>query len=182
MEAKIDFEKVEKLAKEAGFEYTAYLDVGTMALLQEVRDMCAANTCGAYGKNKACPPECGTLEECRERVEKFHWGILVQTVGDVEDSMDIEGMLEATEAHKDRVLKFADTIRALYPGMLPLGAGGCTICKECAGPGKPCRFPEKKISSLEAYGIVVSDLCKQNGMKYYYGQDHIAYTSAFLLG
>ncbi len=182
MEAKKKYESVEKLAEDVGFSYTAYLDVSTMKLLPEVRDMCAANTCGAYGKNKACPPECGTLDECRERVERYHWGILVQTVGEVEDSLDIEGMQEAAELHKKHLLEMQEMLKPSYPGLLSLGAGGCTVCKECAGPGKPCRFPEKKISPLEGYGIVVSDLCRENGMKYYYGPQHIAYTSCFLLG
>ena len=177
----MDFEKLEQKALGAGFTYAARLDCDTLELRQEVRDMCGANTCGMYGKNLACPPSCGTLEECGKRVEGYREGLIVQTVGDIEDSMDFEGMMETEERHKEQFYKLAETIREEFPGMLPLGSGCCTICKNCAGPGNDCRFPEKRISSLEAFGIVVSDLCSRNHMKYYYGPRKIAYTSCYLL-
>jgi predicted metal-binding protein len=95
--------------------------------------------------------------------------------------MDFESMKEAEERHKKAFLKYAGTLRESWPKMLPLGAGCCKICNTCACPDEPCRFPEKRISSMEAYGIVVSDLCRKNGMDYYYGPNTIAYTSCFLL-
>lgn len=172
---------LEQLAFEAGFSHAVRLERRTMALLPEVRDMCAANTCGMYGRNHACPPACGTLEECRKRIEGYQWGILLQTVGQVEDSMDFEGMQETEARHKKSFTLLTGQLRELYPGLLPLGAGCCTVCKICSAPDAECRFPEKRISSLEAYGILVSDLCTKNGMKYYYGPGTIAYTSCCLL-
>ena len=177
----MEYKELEKLALDTGFSYAAELDVSTLELRQEVRDMCGANTCGMYGRNLACPPACGTLEECRKQVEGYGHGIIVQTVGDVEDSMDFEGMVEIEQRHKKYFYEMTEKLRKVCLDVLPLGSGCCTVCKECAGPGAQCRFPEKRISSLEAYGIVVSDLCSRNGMKYYYGPQKIAYTSCFLL-
>ena len=59
----MEYKELEKLALDTGFSYAAELDVSTLELRQEVRDMCGANTCGMYGRNLACPPACGTLEE-----------------------------------------------------------------------------------------------------------------------
>lgn len=173
-------ERAIQIAKENGFSYVTSVDVSTIQLLQEVRDMCSSNTCGMYGKNGSCPPACGELEECRARVSQFQQGILVQTVGDVEDSLDFEAMMEIEALHKENFLKTAERLRGECKKMLPLGAGCCTICASCACPEAPCRFPEKRISSLEAYGILVSDLCKKNDMAYYYGPQKMAYTSAIL--
>ncbi len=177
----MEVEKIRQLALEIGFNYASRLDCATLELRQEVRDMCGSNACGMYGKNLACPPFCGTLEECRRKVERYREGILVQTVGDVEDSMDFEGMMEAEALHKKHFYQMAEVLRKEYPDVLPLGSGCCTVCPSCAGPKGECRFPKKRISSLEAFGIVVSDLCSRNGMKYYYGPEKIAYTSCFLL-
>ena len=177
----MEYKDWEKIALETGFSYAAHLDCATMELRQEVRDMCSANTCGMYGKNLACPPACGSLEECRRAVEGYREGIIVQTVGELEDSLDFEGMQAAEALHKKHFYAMAGKLREICPGLLPLGCGCCTICKECAGPDGECRFPEKRISSLEAFGIVVSDLCKSNGMSYYYGPQKIAYTSCYLL-
>lgn len=176
-----ELDKALQTAREAGFSEAAPLDCATIKLLDEVRAMCAANTCGMYGHNWACPPGCGDLEVCRERVSRYRWGILVQTVGDLEDSMDFEAMQETEARHKETFLKVSDALKADYPNLLALGAGCCTICRKCAYPDAPCRFPERCISSMESYGILVSDLCRANGMAYYYGQEKIAYTSCYLL-
>ncbi|MEF2837758.1 MAG: DUF2284 domain-containing protein [Oscillospiraceae bacterium] len=48
-------------------------------------------------------------------------------------------------------------------------------------PDAPCRFPDKQIASMEAYGMLVLEICKSNGLQYYYGADKMAYTSCFLL-
>ena len=52
----MEYKELEKIAKECGFTHTAPLAVTTMQMKQEVRDMCAQNTCGQYGKNWCCPP------------------------------------------------------------------------------------------------------------------------------
>ena len=65
--------------------------------------------------------------------------------------------------------------------MLPIGAGCCTKCKVCTYPDAPCRFPDQAFSSMEAYGMLVTQVCKANGLEYYYGPCTIAYTSCYLL-
>ena len=63
------YEQLAKVAEEAGFSAWAPLDIATIELKPEVRDMCAANACGQYAKHWSCPPGCGTLEECGERLK-----------------------------------------------------------------------------------------------------------------
>ncbi len=176
------YEKAEQIARECGFTHIARLDCGTLALLDEVRDMCKVNTCGKYGSSASCPPACGTLEECRERIKPYRWGIILQNVGELEDSLDIEGIQETAQKHKEMFHACCLKLRELFPGMLAMGAGGCSVCAQCVGPGEPCRFPERRASPPEAYGLLISDVCKDNGLKYYYGPNTIAYTSCCLLG
>ena len=177
----LNMEQLEALAREAGFTNIAPLDAGTIELKDEVRAMCGANTCGAYGKNWSCPPACGELDELRQQVARYHSGILVQTVGEVEDSMDFEGMMEAEAAHKEHFYAMHEKLLETWPKLLALGAGTCRLCKECTYPDAPCRFPDKRVSSMEAYGMVVLETCKANGLGYYYGPQSMAYTSCFLL-
>ena len=177
----MDYEKVKAIATELGFTHVGELDCDTIHLLPEVRKMCEDNTCGMCGKCWSCPPGCGTLEECEARVRAFKHGILVQTVGELEDSMDVEAMMDTEAAHKEHFMAVRAKLQELYPNMLALGAGACTICKVCSYPDAPCRFPEKAVSSMESYGMLVNQVCTDNGMKYYYGPCTIAYTSCFLL-
>lgn len=172
----MEYEMIATLAKDAGFTHVAPLNPETIELKEEVRQMCEA--CGRYGKCWSCPPGCGTLEECRQRVQLHKKGILVQTVGQLEDEFDGEAMMETQEQHKIHFRALCDKLQDA--DVLKLGAGCCTICKECSYPDAPCRFPEKMVSSMESYGMVVAEVCKANNVPYYYGKNTIAYTSCIL--
>ena len=176
-----DFASLEKLGEECGFTHVAPLDAATIELREDVREMCASGRCQMYGTRWSCPPGCGTLEECRARVRGYRGGILVQTVGELEDELDGEGMMEIEAAHKAHFDAMYRELRKRYPRMLALGAGTCRRCKACSYPDAPCRFPEEKVSSMEAYGMLVLQVCKDNGLTYYYGKNTLAYTSCFLL-
>lgn len=177
----LNYEMLKQAALEAGFTAAAPLRVETVELLEDVRNMCQANSCGQYGKNWSCPPGCGTLDECRDRVGTFREGLLVQTVAQLEDDLDGEGMLRAEAQHKKTFAAFHTQLLAQYPLMLALGTGCCTRCAVCTYPDAPCRFPEKKLSSMEAYGMLVLRVCKANDLPYYYGPGTIAYTGCYLL-
>lgn len=177
----MNYQELETMALKAGFSHTAPLDCGTVRLLPEVRAMCASGKCHQYNANWACPPGCGTLEECEEKIRRYRQGILVQTVGQLEDSLDFEGMKETEKKHKENFFKLDQFLRESYPNRLPLSAGCCTICKNCTYPDAPCRFPEKSVSSMEAYGMLVTQVCQDNSLPYYYGEGTIAYTSCFLI-
>jgi len=175
------YEQLSQMAQEAGFSAWADLDVATIELKTEVRDMCAVNSCGQYGKRWSCPPGCGTLEECSQRLKGFDRGILVQTYGDIEDGFDFEAMMEIESDHKEHFTQMYEALRETGAEVLAIGAGCCTACAKCTYPEAPCRFPEKMVSSMEAYGMLVLEVCKTNGLQYYYGADKMAYTSCFLV-
>ena len=176
----MDFERIRELALRAGFTNVGHLSADTIELKEDVRKMCGQNTCGKYGKSWACPPGCGTLSECEEKIRRYKEGVLLQTVGELEDEFDGEGMMEASERHKESILKFRELIRDEFPGALLFGAGTCTVCASCTYPEAPCRFPESRISSMEANGMLVLEVCRKNGMTYYYGKEKIAYTGCVL--
>lgn len=95
--------------------------------------------------------------------------------------MDVETMMETEAEHKKHFFALEEQLRAKYPTMLPIGAGCCTRCKECTYPDNPCRFPDKTFASMEAYGMLVTQVCQDNNLTYYYGPCTITYTSCFLL-
>ena len=175
------YEQLAAMAQEAGFSAWAPLDIATIELKPEVREMCAVNSCGQYGKRWSCPPGCGTLEECADRLKGYTHGILVQTYGDIEDGFDFEAMMEIEADHKEHFLEMYEQLREEAGKVLAIGAGCCTACAKCTYPDEKCRFPEKMVSSMEAYGMLVLEVCKKNGLTYYYGPDKMAYTGCFLL-
>lgn len=175
-----DLEDVYELAELVGFSHWGELNVASLDFRAEVRDMCAADKCGKYGKSWSCPPYCGTLEEIAARASKYNCGVLLQTTGNMEDDFDYECIKETGALHKAHFADFLNWLKSLYPDNMPMDAGTCNVCKECTCPDAPCRFPDKAVSSMEACGLVVSDVCSASGVSYYYGEKTITYTSCVL--
>lgn len=177
----VEYEDLIKYAYDCGFNVVSYLDVSTLNLMDEVREMCVADKCNMYNRNWSCPPGCGSLEDGRKIVSKYSKGIIVQTIGKIEDFLDFESMIEIEKEHKEKFNKLYVSIKEKYKDTMAFGSGCCTICAVCTYPHSPCRFPGKCISSMEAYGILVSQICSDNKVRYYYGKEKIAYTSCFLI-
>lgn len=166
-------------ALDIGFTAAAPLDIATLKPMESVRDMCSADKCRAYHRNWTCPPVCGTLDECFERMHSFSHGLLLQTTGQMTKTIDSRAYAQTERQHNEHFRQFAALLRASYPQALCLGAGGCRVCKSCAFP-EPCRFPEQAYSSMEGYGLFVTQVCRDNGLPYYYGEKTITYTACVL--
>ena len=173
-------EQILELAGQLGFSHKAALNVLALEFRQEVRDMCAADRCMSYGRNWSCPPACGTPEVCAQKLGAYSKGVLVQTTGEMEDDFDAGAIERTYLGHKAAFDALARQTRSLHPDCLPLTAGACTLCKKCTCPDRPCRFPGKRLSSMEAYGLLVSDVCLKSGLEYNYGPKTITYTSCIL--
>ena len=163
-----------------GFSHAGALDAKKLVVRHEVRDMCRADKCRQFGKNWMCPPACGSIEDNQTILSRYAQGIILQTTGELEDDFDIETMEAAGEAQKTRFLAFSRELRAQFPDMLPLTSGACSLCPACTYPDTPCRHPNEAAPSMEAFGLVVSDVCADNGIPYYYGPRTITYTGCLL--
>ena len=175
------YKELAETANESGFTHYSELDVSTLEFLQEIRDMCNPKQCRNYNKSWSCPPACPSLEEMRERVKNYTIGIIVQTVGDLEDSMDWDGIMETGARHKANFGKMRENLSIKYPTLLAMGAGECKLCETCTYPDNPCRFPDKIEVSMEASGLFVSKVCSDNNLAYNYGPEKMAFTSCFLI-
>ena len=169
------------MAEKAGFSHVGPCDPKTLKSLPAVREMCAADKCGFYDKCWTCPPACGTIEDCEARMRQYDLGVLVQTTAEMEDPMDFEAMMDAANDQGEHCRALMEDVRAEYDDALCLFHGACNICSKCAYPDEPCRFPEKAVAAMEGYGLMVSDVCQDNGLAYYYGPNTVTYTGLFLV-
>jgi len=174
-------ENLVKTCIEAGAYKAFVISTGKIPFDENFRSYCEANSCGNYGKNYACPPNVGDSKELIEKAKSYKKALVFQTVTEIEDSFDFEGMKEAALKHS----KVADTInkdiKEQSNNYLQLTAGKCSVCEICALiENKPCKFPDKAISSLEAYCMNVSILAELCHMKYINGQNTVTYFGAFL--
>ena len=167
-------------AKEMGFDVAVPLDPQTLIAREDVRAMCVEDKCGAYNKNWTCPPAVGTVEECQQKMRQYKRGILFQTVGHMQKAVDSKCYRETEQRHMKNFYALAEAIRKVYPDALCLGAGGCRVCRQCSYP-EPCRFPDKAISSMEGYGLFVTQVCRNAGIPYHHGDRTITYTACVLI-
>lgn len=173
---------VEKIIDEQGFECIGKGAAKDLEVRTEVREMCAADKCHVYGKSWACPPACGDIEEFEQQMHSYEHFAVVQTVAELEDEFDGEGMMEAAQLQKERFYGLVDKLaeEGLAAGVMTLSSGTCQVCAKCTYPDEPCRFPEKRLVSMEAAGLVVSEACTTAGIPYNHGPNTIAYSSCVL--
>lgn len=172
---------IQAIADSVGFEQTGECPTSLVRVNEQVRDMCGSGKCPTYNTNWACPPACGDLDYYQGRIDSYSTCFLVQTVGQLEDSFDIEGIEDYAKLHAERVKKFAREVRNEDPTVMILGTGTCTNCAQCTYPDEPCRFPNEQMTSMEGAGIWVSDLCTKANVPYNHGPNTIAYTSCVLM-
>ena len=135
------------------------LPVQALECLPEVREMCAAHRCHAYGRRWTCPPGCGTLEDCARRLAGYRSGLLVQSTGRLEDDFDAETMLETERIHKERFAALAAEARRSAPDVLPLERGPARCVPSVPIRTGPAGSRTGAVVSMEAYGLLVSRVC-----------------------
>lgn len=160
-----------------------YVPSEKIAVSEEFRRMCEMNSCGVYGRCWMCPPAIGDISPLMEEVRSYKGGILYQTVHELEDSFDFEGMMEAKRIHSMLSIRIQNSVsKIMSGGFLHLSCGGCFLCDSCAIlTGEPCRHPDKAISSMEAYGIDVYRTAMDTGLKYINGNDTVTYFGIVLI-
>lgn len=169
-----------KLALEAGFTYSAPLAMDSLIFRPEVREMCSSDRCRSYGRSWSCPPAAGSLERAEELASLYKRGILVQTVGETGGGFDMTAVNELMQRHSRCFDTLVRQLRLFFPGCMPMGAGACSLCRSCTYPDRPCRHPDRMHPSMEAYGLLVSDVAVRSGLGYNYGENTVSFTSCVL--
>ncbi len=178
-----DFNELPELATSLGAFKASAISVDQISFDATLRKACEVNYCGNYGKNWMCPPDIGGIDDLIESAKRYKYALVFQTVSNLLDSFDVEGMEEALRKHREVTAKIGEALRQRGCGdMLELSAGGCTLCQPCAKrTGEPCRHPGQAVPSLEAYGMYVAKMASLCGMNYINGKNTVTYFGAFLV-
>ena len=158
------------LTLQSGAKKATVIDVKDIVLSASFRDICKGNGCGMYGRCWMCPPDIGDIDVLMSELRGYEHGLLYQTIYEIEDSFDIEGMGEASVNHARVSQQVNDVVKPLLERCLHLSCGGCHLCPRCAKPdGEPCRMPDKALPPMEGYGIDVYQTTKPTDLKYING-------------
>lgn len=165
-----------RLAIESGVKKATIICTEDIIVSSAFRDICASNSCGKFGKCWMCPPDIGSIDELMAQLKRYRSGLLYQTIYNIEDSFDIEGMGNAAVLHARVSQLVNDAVKPLLPGCLHLSCGGCNLCNRCAKlDDQPCRMPDKALPPMEGYGIDVYQTVKPTNLKYTNGQNTVTF-------
>ena len=160
------------------FDHAKDIDASTVPFDDEVRKMCEQNSCGSFGKSWTCPPAVDSVENLKSQVLPYERFMIVNKIYTLEDSFDWEGMVNSAKDFQLKIRAMKKAIDPSTPGLdfKILGAGACQICKTCSYlKNEPCKKPDEAVFSLEAYGVDVMKMLKENGMRYNNGKDTVTY-------
>lgn len=174
-------EQLIQLALDAGAAKAEIISVDQIVTSAEFREACRKNLCGAWGRCWMCPPDVGEIEPLMAELRTYQHGLWYQTIGELEDSFDIEGMGDAKKKHVRLSQQVEELVKPLLGKHLHLSCGGCGLCERCTRiDNEPCRFPDRAMASLEAYGVDVYQTTKSTSLKYINGQNTVTYFSVVL--
>ncbi len=121
----MDGKKLMETALELGFADAALIRTDELVFIPAFRALCEENECGKYGVNYACPPDCGTVEEMKQKVLRWRQALVMQTMWDIEDPLDNEQIKPAKTEHNRLTRRLIE--KAAEPGLM-IGASGCSLC------------------------------------------------------
>ncbi len=156
----IDKEKIAKQAEEFGFT-AVWFPVSEIPTNPEYLKYCEVNRCGNYGANYACPPDCGTPDEMRARLDSAREALVLQSLWEIPGYGTPE-VLTSKAKHGAAVRRLRDSLRKEGFDVFAVGYGPCPICKPCKRKaGEPCPMPDQRVSCMSAYCIDAGELAKR---------------------
>lgn len=157
----------------------AVLNTGEIRFDPAFRVSCESNACGFYGACWMCPPDVGDVHVLMARAKSYEHALVFQTVHEIADSFDIEGMHRASKQHNRLIYQLRRAAERQGMDCFLLGAGACGGCKTCARKkNEPCTHPDRAVVPLEAAGVDVYQLAKLSGLAYMNGKNTVTYFGA----
>ena len=149
-----------------------------LTLSPAVKELCAADA-AVYGERRHVPPALQSYEKCVAELEQYSDALLFDAVYEVADAYDLERCAEARVAHGQTVRNIADEMEAHFGKVLPLSIS-CDLCEDCPCPKGRCKLPEKKIASMDSYGVQIMKTLADRDIMYDYGIDTAIYFTLIL--
>lgn len=183
MDQKALTEKLLQIAKEKGFSQASVIPTSEFVFVPKYRAYCEENRCGNYGKNYACPPYCGTVEEMHQRTNGYAWALVLKSDHVVKNALDGAETKELKKMHNTLTRELTKRLREenLIEDGLSIMAGPCNFCPVCKmRSGEPCPFETKRFSCLSAYCIDVGHLASSAGMALSWDMNRVSFFSMYL--
>ena len=172
----MEYAALVKTALDCGADKAEVIDPSKIVCSNSFRAYCEANVCGFYGRCWSCPPDIGNIDDLIQELKTYSHAMLYQTISRMENSTDTEELNAATEKLSDTSQKLQLCFRTLFRKPFLHLAGSCHLCRKCAKiADQPCRFPDKMLPAMSAYGIDVCGTCASTSLRYMNGENTVTF-------
>lgn len=178
----MNYTKIKKTVLSTGFTSVEVIPVTALTFRPEFRKYCIDNACGNYGRNYACPPNCGTAEEMKQRVLRHQNALVFQSRCQVMDAFDDTLTKPLKKRHTQMTLQAVKNCHSLNlpENGLFIMAGPCNFCDVCSlQKDAPCCHEELRFSCLSAYCIDVTALANSCGMDISWDGNTVSFFSLY---
>ena len=172
-----DLEKFRLKALELGAAGAKIIKSDIVPVQYRVVAKCTYPKCSVYGTCANCPPYAMSVDQTKKIIAEYRYAIFlwIELPRESFVGADIDKAIRPLQI---KMLELVSKIEAAafydgYPLALGYSGGSCknAFCPdlECSAlqTGKPCRFPFKARSSMEAVGINVMALAAKLGLDIY---------------
>lgn len=173
----IDRAKLEEQLSELPLYVYVFIDPKGIEYSDRIRWICE-HECPMYGKTWACPPGVGSVAECSAKCKGYNSCLMIGTITEAEDIMDIEETLKTRPEHEAITNEVQQMFR--QQGIEPyiLSTEACAVCERCAIlDGESCRMPDRMHPCVESHGINLIPTLEENGLEFQYGGNIITWYS-----
>ena len=173
----MDLVKLEEGLAELPLYIYSFIDPKGLEFSDRIRWICE-HECPMYGKTWACPPGVGTVECCKAKCLSYEKCLMISTITEVADIINIEETLATRGDHEAVTNQVGELLKEQGIEPYILSTEACAICERCAIlDGKPCRFPEKMHPCVESHGINVIPTLESCGLEFQYGDNIVTWFS-----
>ena len=173
----IDRAKLEEQLSELPLYVYVFIDPKGIEYSDRIRWICE-HECPMYGKTWACPPGVGSVAGCAAKCKGYNSCLMIGTITEAEDIMDIEETLKTRPEHEAITNEVQQMFR--QQGIEPyiLSTEACAVCERCAIlDGESCRMPDRMHPCVESHGINLIPTLEENGLEFQYGGNIITWYS-----
>ena len=136
----MDLNQIKQCILDAGAHRIGVVAVEDIDFQPEFRKLCESNACGMFGRSWMCPPLVGEVEELIQSLKAYQWAVVYQTVDELEDSYDFEGMMAAGEKMNRLTTQVRRELAEVSP-VLFFGRGGLPDLPAVRQAGRPALPP-----------------------------------------
>jgi len=140
-----------EVALTLGFSKAELLPADKIMTGRWTREKCRFG-CGAYGKNRMCPPAGIDHATMTQMLAEYRWALVVA------------GTPPGREFHERLLALEKKAFLAGFHKALAFGAGPCPVCERCPDDGG-CRHPDRARPSMEGSGIDVYATANRAGIR-----------------